>query len=248
MRIAIFLVALLASYLAYEPMLRLRLWIRPKNRFAIMSAFQRAGARRALCLARTYCGFRLHVSAFPGGLPSQCLVVSNHQSLVDIPVLMHSLPTIDLRFVAKRELRRGIPSVSLTLRAAQHALIGRHGSFAQAHRALRSLARLTKLGISPVVFPEGTRSRTGEVQPFHAAAVRILSEETGLPILSVAVEGGHRISKLKGIARNIIGATYRVAPLTLYPPARTRPELAAVMAAARAEIIERVSQWREEAV
>lgn len=242
---AIFLVTLLVSYVAYEPMVRLLLWIRPNRRFALMSAFQRAGARRALVLAHTYCGFRLIVSAFPGRLPSQCLVVSNHQSLADIPVLMHSLPALDLRFVAKRELRRGIPSVSLTLRTAGHALIGRHSGFAGARRELQALARLAEKGISPVVFPEGTRSRTGEVQTFHAAAVRVLAAATDLPILSVAVEGGSRISRLKGLARNLIGATYRVAPLTLYPPARTRPELVAVLSAARTEISARVRLWRE---
>jgi 1-acyl-sn-glycerol-3-phosphate acyltransferase len=247
MRIAMFLVSLLVNLLAWEAMLRARLRIAPRGAFAYLSRFQRAAACRILALARASCGFRLHVSRFPGRLPRQCLVVANHQSLVDIPVLMRAFPALDLRFVAKRELRRGVPAVSLTLRAGKHALIGRQTRFAQAERELRNLAALTKRGVSPTVFPEGTRTKTGEVGRFHPAAVRILSEVSGLPILSVAVDGGYRISGLKKIVRNLVGASFRVAPLSLYPAPRTRQELASALDAARSEIIARVRRWREEA-
>jgi len=242
---AVFLITLLGVLLFYDVLLRARLWLAPGNGFAFMSKFQHDSSRRVLSLARAFCRFRLKVTKFRGVLPSQCLVISNHQSLVDIPVLMHALPSLNLRFVAKRELRRGVPGVSMTLRAAQHALIGRKAGFIAAARALRSLAALARRGVSPVVFPEGTRSRDGSVQRFHGAAVRVLVEEATLPILSVAVEGGYRISRLKGLVQNLPGALYRVAPLTLYPPPGNRAELTRVLESARAEIQERIRSWRE---
>jgi 1-acyl-sn-glycerol-3-phosphate acyltransferase len=245
MWIAVFLATLLGILLFWELMLRVGILLHPRSAFPFMSAFQHAASRRLLGLARTYCGFGLGVSGYRGRMPSQCLVIANHQSLVDIPVLMRALPELDLRFVAKRELGRGIPAVSLTLRAAQHALIGRKSGFAQANWALRNLALLAERGVSPVVFPEGTRSRDGEVKQFHAAAVRVLSEATGLPILSVAVDGGHPISNLKGLITNLRGTSYRVAPLTLYPPVGSRTELSAVLASARDEIAARLRIWRE---
>ena len=246
MRTAVFLTSLRGLFLVYDVMLRVRLGLGPRSAFAFMSSFQRAAARRVLSLARVYCDFRLRVTRFPGLLPRRCLLASNHQSLVDIPVLMHAFPELDLRFVAKRELRRWVPGVSMTLRSAQHALIGRKAGFAAANRALRGLARLSDLGVSPVVFPEGTRSKDGSVQRFHAAAVRVLSEAAPLPILSVAVEGGYRVSRLKGLVRNLRGTSYRVAPLTLYPPARTRAELNETLARSREEISATIRSWREE--
>jgi 1-acyl-sn-glycerol-3-phosphate acyltransferase len=247
MRTVILYTTLLATLVFWEVMIRMRMLLRPRESLAFISAFQHVAARRVIGLAHAFCGFTLRVLPFRGTLPSQCLLISNHQSLVDIPILMRAFPGLDLRFVAKRELGRGIPAVSMVLRAGRHALIGRKDGFALAGRAVRRLGRLAELGVSPVVFPEGTRSRSGKVQRFHGAAVRVLADAFPLPVLSVAMDGGHRISDLKGIARNLRGATYRVQPLTLYPPISSRSDLTEVLEAARREIMETVEGWRSEA-
>jgi 1-acyl-sn-glycerol-3-phosphate acyltransferase len=57
-------------------------------------------------------------------MPDRCIVVSNHQSLLDIPILMHYFePDRRLLFVAKKELGNGIPLISSVLRVGGHALI-----------------------------------------------------------------------------------------------------------------------------
>jgi 1-acyl-sn-glycerol-3-phosphate acyltransferase len=243
----LFLICLTVTLLYYDVMLRVRLLLGPKTALPFMSWFQHSSSRTVLGLARVWGGFRLRVGRYSGGtLPEQCLVVCNHQSLADIPVLMRAFPTLDLRFVAKRELRRGVPGVSMTLRAARHALIGRRSGHRQAHRALRKLAQLCRLGVSPVVFPEGTRTHNGEVGVFQGAAIRILAETTTLPILSVAVDGGWAIARLKDIIRNLGRARYRVQPLTVYPPATTRAEVTRTLDRARSEIAGRLALWRSE--
>jgi 1-acyl-sn-glycerol-3-phosphate acyltransferase len=246
MAIVLLCATLLTTLVFYDVLIRVRLLLRRQDAVEFFSRFQHASSRRVIGQAHAFCGFSLEVLPFRGELPRQCLLVSNHQSLIDIPVLMRAFPGLDLRFVAKRELGRGIPGVSVVLRFAHHALIGRKSGFAEANRALRRLGRLAGTGVSPVVFPEGTRSRTGAVQRFHAAAVRVLADATPhpLPVLSVAMDGGHRISGIKAIARNLRGSSYRVQPLTLYPAIESRADLAAVLGSARREIMETLADWR----
>ena len=51
---------------------------------------------------------------------------------------------------------------------------------------------------SAVVFPEGTRSRDGRLLPYKAAAVRIIAQESGLPLLPVVIDGTHVAADLAG--------------------------------------------------
>ncbi|MFN2572597.1 MAG: lysophospholipid acyltransferase family protein [Gemmatimonadales bacterium] len=94
------------------------------------------------------------------------MYASNHSSMFDIWALFASLPD-SVRFVAKRELFR-IPLLGRAMRAAGHIPIDRTAR-KSAFAAYDEAARLIRGGSCPVVFPEGTRSRTGELLPFKNA-------------------------------------------------------------------------------
>lgn len=117
------------------------------------------------------------------------LVLSNHQSTADVAVISSALSGLNLKFVAKAELGRGIPAVSMALRHFGSALVTRHATRADL-RHLREMADdLAHWDGSVVVFPEGKRSRAGHILPYKRGAVRILAEHTRLPILPVAIDG-----------------------------------------------------------
>jgi 1-acyl-sn-glycerol-3-phosphate acyltransferase len=208
---------------------------------------QHEGLRQLIAVVKAYTGFRLRIeSAVSGTLPRAFLLISNHQSLADIPVLVSALPKHNLRFVAKKELSRGIPGFSFGLRAARHALIDRRGSFKDSQVRLIRLARMARdEGVCPVVFPEGTRSRTGRVGTFHSAAVRTILGCARLPVLSVAVGGGREISHLRGLARNLRDSVYRVRFLSLYPPAGTRGAVHDILRQSHDEIAKQVETWTQ---
>jgi 1-acyl-sn-glycerol-3-phosphate acyltransferase len=173
------------------------------------------------------------------------MILSNHQSLADIPILSYVFYQNTVGFVAKRELRRGFPSVSVALRKGKHALINRQRDFNAARRELIRLARYAREGVCPVVFPEGTRSRTGKVGAFHSAAVRTILDETEMPIVSVAVDGGYRIAGIRGLITNLPGCIYRVKLLSLYPVTRQRNKVKDILDSSHREISAQVDQWRK---
>lgn len=125
------------------------------------------------------------------------VIISNHQSLFDIAliggILFSNLP----KYVAKAELGRWIPSVSLNLKQGGHALIDRQDA-AQALAAIRDFGkRVQERNRSAVIFPEGTRSQDGALQPFKRAGARaLLAAADRLPVVPVAVQGSWRLNRM----------------------------------------------------
>ena len=91
---------------------------------------------------------------------------SNHSSMFDIWALSAVLPG-STRFVAKQELAR-IPLLGPAMVRGGHIMIDR-ANRRRAFEAYERAARTIRSGISPIVFPEGTRSQTGELLPFRNA-------------------------------------------------------------------------------
>ncbi len=227
--------------------MRLTYYLDPRERFSMMSRVQNWGLRLIVALVKAYAGFRLlRQSGLCISLPQRFLLVSNHQSLVDIAVLAYALPQHNVRFVAKKELGRGVPGISFMLRHGRHALIDRRGGFRKTQTELIKLARFSRREpVCPAVFPEGTRTREGRVKAFHSAAVRTILEHHALPTLAVAVNGGYRIARLKSLLRNLRGCVYRVRLLSLYPPPARRGDVQRMLRQAHDEIERQVNEWKK---
>jgi 1-acyl-sn-glycerol-3-phosphate acyltransferase len=224
--------------------LRIVAAFRPGSLLAHVSRTSPVISRSLFRCARMIAGLRPEFEKWRGPkLPPVFLLISNHQSLVDIPALMAAFPRHGLRFVAKKELGRGIPYISVALRRA-HSLISRTSDFRQGHRELARFAEMAREGICPAVFPEGTRSKTGYVKSFQTGAARIIMERAKIPVLSVAVDGGWRISKLHSLVTRLRGARYRVRPLTLYPAPKGKREIMDLLATIEKELSGQILDWR----
>ena len=108
----------------------------------------------------------------PQGVP--IIVVSNHQSMYDIIGIIWYLRKIHPKFVSKKELGKGIPSVSYNLRHGGSVLIDRKDS-KQAIPAIKGLSEYIQMhNRAAVIFPEGTRSKDGKPTEFAQSGLKIL--------------------------------------------------------------------------
>lgn len=110
----------------------------------------------------------------PSNVP--IIIVSNHQSSYDIPPISWFLRKTHPKFVSKIELGQGIPSVSFNLKYGGSVLIDRK----DAKQALSTIANfaksLEKNNWSGVIFPEGTRSKTGVPKRFSENGLKIMTK------------------------------------------------------------------------
>lgn len=118
------------------------------------------------------------------------LVVSNHQSVFDIPVIGAALP-LNMRIMAKKELSR-IPFFGQMLLLYDFVFVDRKNP-RKAVRDLKKAATLVK-HYSFLVFPEGTRSKDGIVRQFKTGGI-FLAFEGNVRILPVALTGVDRIMR-----------------------------------------------------
>jgi 1-acyl-sn-glycerol-3-phosphate acyltransferase len=122
------------------------------------------------------------------------ILVSNHQSMYDIPMIMWECRAREVGFIAKRELGRWIPSISLALRRLGSVLIDRKDA-AAAVRQIEEFGR-TKEATRQVaaVFPEGTRARDGVMKRFKTTGLRALLDTMPSAIVQpVAIRGNWRL-------------------------------------------------------
>lgn len=134
----------------------------------------------------------------PDSIPKDAplIIISNHQSLWDIPPMIWFLRKLHPKFISKKELGKGIPSVSYNLRHGGSVLIDRRNA-KQAINQMTSFSEyLNKHNRSGVIFPEGTRSRTGAAKKFHRKGLQTLF--THLPeanVLPISINNSWKLQR-----------------------------------------------------
>ncbi len=119
-------------------------------------------------------------------LPAEgAILVANHQSLVDIPLLVAAFDR-EVRFLAKAELGR-IPVFGPAMRAAGNLFVDREDP-RDAVRVIREAGGAMRRGEMIVIFPEGTRSADGSIGEFKPGAF-FIARKTGAPLVPVYVGG-----------------------------------------------------------
>ena len=152
------------------------------------------------------------------------VVVSNHQSMYDIFVIYGWL-SLDLKWVMKKELRK-VPGIGMGCEKVGHIFVNRRDHVQAAEAINQALQRLGD-GIGILFFPEGTRSRDGQLLPFKKGAFYTAVEQQ-IPLLPVTVSGTRDIMPAKSL-RLFPGK----ARLVIHPPIETgglaREDLPALM-------------------
>ncbi|MDR3684046.1 MAG: lysophospholipid acyltransferase family protein [Geothrix sp.] len=117
------------------------------------------------------------------------IFMSNHESQLDPPVLIAALP-VPAVYIAKKELQY-VPFIGWAAWAAGVIFIDRSDR-ERAFRSIHDAAQQIRGGKNVVIFPEGTRSRTGQMLPFKKGGFA-LAQDADVPIVPMATVGGFRV-------------------------------------------------------
>lgn len=162
------------------------------------------------------------------------VVVANHVSMYDIP-LIYGYSGLDLRWVIKAELGK-VPFIAQGCRAIGHIFIDR-GNPEQARAAINGAVERLPAGTGVLFFPEGTRSRDGDLGTFRKGAFRV-AVDRGLPILPMTVVGTRDILP-PGSVRVRPGMARLVVHAPLWPPGGAADEAVAELCERTRRVIAR---------
>jgi 1-acyl-sn-glycerol-3-phosphate acyltransferase len=138
------------------------------------------------------------------------VVMTNHQSLVDIPAMLATFPA-RLRFVAKRELRE-VPLWGKAMEVSGIVFVDR-GNRKRSIEALEAAKDQLRMGTSVWIAPEGTRSPTGKLGVFKKGGFH-MAQQLGIPILPAYISGAREVMLPGSLATSIGG----VVTVTYGPP------------------------------
>ncbi|HEY7753343.1 MAG TPA: lysophospholipid acyltransferase family protein [Steroidobacteraceae bacterium] len=156
-------------------------------------AWRRALARLVCRAYFPLCGLPVRVAGLERLPAGPCIIVANHSSYVDGPLLFACLPP-RFGFVIKKEASR-IPVAGLLMRRLGHHFVerrNRHEGASDARRILRAVEQ----GQAVAFFPEGTFTAEAAVGRFHNGAFAAASR-AGVPVAPVAIRGTRRILRAR---------------------------------------------------
>ncbi|WP_435135365.1 lysophospholipid acyltransferase family protein [Formosa sp. A9] len=167
----LYLIAFGLTLLVFHPIL----WI--SHRVFGYTALQNSVNVLQFCLLRclNILGTRFtYNNPYPLPKNTPIIIVSNHQSMYDISPIIWFMREVHPKFISKLELGKGIPSVSYNLRHGGSALIDRKNA-RQSIKAINDFSTfINEKKYAAVIFPEGTRSKTGEPKPFQRRGLQTL--------------------------------------------------------------------------
>jgi 1-acyl-sn-glycerol-3-phosphate acyltransferase len=161
------------------------------------------------------CGIRVRVVGTEHLEPGRSYIyVSNHASMLDIPVVAAGIPD-DIRIVYKRELEK-VPLFGWGLRWSNYIGIDR-GRSAEARRSLDEAVEKIKGGASVLMFGEGTRTSDGKLQPFKRGAFH-LAVRSGVPVVPLTINGSYAL-----VPKHSLRIRSGTVELVLSPPIPIEP-------------------------
>ena len=196
--------SLLALFFAFSDLFQ-RLVVCPlarmsKHRMAILGKWQRFLSRTLFMILKVAGGAGIPQPGKISGGPG-VLILMNHQSILDIPMVIASVEGVCLRIVTRARYAKWIPIISHALRTLQYPLVNPGAKAGTTRRYLENLGQLARTTDAPLVlYPEGTRTRNGEIGRFQTSAFERILEARDWRVYVLVSDGYWRHAKLSHFA------------------------------------------------
>ena len=213
-----------------------------------MRVWLRMQARATLGMARSVAGLRILVR---GVIPPQsCIVVMNHQSVLDIPLGVWLIRGPQAVIPTRDRYKRGIPGISPLVRLAGFPVVSQKRSITREElRGLTDAADLVARGErTMLIFPEGHRTRDGSIGKFMRSGLRIVLRRAKQPVYCVVADGMTQARTTTDALTGFGGSTVRVTilgPFTIDEPA-TPSKIDEFMEVIRQRMVDTLAAMRAE--
>lgn len=219
-------------------------WWSPATAPRVFASWIRLQARITLFLLRTLGGVRVRVE---GHIPPQStLVIMNHQSLIDIPIGLSIMPGPLPLIPARRRYARGLPGISAYLRSAGNPLVSQKPEDRKADLSgmLEAAARLQAGNASLLIFPEGHRTKDGNILPFMPGGLHVVLSRTQRPVYCAVGDGMWKSRTLKDTLFNLPHVRAHVRILGPFQPPANKTEIPSFVDHIRMEMVTALAQMR----
>ena len=174
-----------------------------KYRAAILGRWQRCLSRTLFMILRVVGGADI---PRPGRVPGEpgVLILMNHQSILDIPMVITSVDGVFPKIVTRERYNKWIPVISHTIRTLEYPVVDPGAKAGTVRRHLERLEEVARTSDVPLLlFPEGTRTRNGKIGRFQTSGLeRILGARDWRVYLFVS-DGYWRHAKLANFVGGI---------------------------------------------
>jgi len=239
------------ALLLLDPVQRLIIapWVRlvPSRRIAVLTRWQRMMARIVLGSVGGIGGARIPTLPSIEGRAGT-LVLMNHQSLLDIPLVVASLHGAYPRIVTRRRYQRWIPLISHMVRLYQYPVVDPTANPGSTRRSLTSLSSAARESDVPLaLFPEGTRTKDGEIGRFKTNGLRRILSERAWTVHVLVADGFWERAKLvhflSGMA-SVAGSIRMLEPVEWDPEGKSPEDVDAFAHEVRKRMIDTLAEMR----
>ncbi len=226
-------------------------WIklRPSRRIHVLGRWIDLMARFVMGCVSRLGGARLQqpprvVPTGPG-----ILIVMNHQSLMDIPLVVRTMERGYPRIVTRARYHRFIPLISHMIRLYQYPVVDPTANPKELVRSVRSMAAAGRASDVPIaIFPEGTRTKDGEIGSFKKRGLTNLLAQRPWTVYVFVADGYWRTAKFKDLLSGMGHIDGRVAHVDTLEWIDSTADPGEFVEALHARLVEGLAELRGEAV
>ncbi len=221
-------------------------WLMPARRSRLLGSWIRAQARVTRFIVRYGAGVHLDSSGVE--IRESCIVVMNHQSVLDTMIVLCEARGPMALILVRTRYRRGFPAISPFLRAARYPFITQKGTTAaQDNAAIAAAAERANAGDATLIlFPEGHRTKTGDIGRFMPRGLTIALKIVRKPVYCIVGDGMWRVRTIADSLTAIAGTEVTVRVSGPFTPPDDEEDIPQFIASLRDHMLASLRELRAE--
>lgn len=220
------------------------MWLRPSRRTHLLGLWIRRAARSVRAIVTIGGGVRISVTG--PTIRESCVVVMNHQSVLDVMIALSEVEGPAVLIPVRTRYRWGIPTISPFIRAQRYPFIQQRRSAVRSDLAAieGAAARVAAGEASVVIYPEGHRSRDGEIAPFMPRGLHAILSRAPRPVYCAVGDGMWKVRTTADALVGLAGTRVTVRTSGPFTPPTDVAELPRFIASLREHMIQELRALR----